>query len=96
MASGGACWSFQSINYWELRREFQFAAIAYRTIRDRIRAEDPHIDEQTLADTVERLTELHEIFAAIVRAALADEALATGLKGQIAEMQDRLNRLQER
>jgi len=72
------------------------AATTYRAVRERIRALDPELDEQTLTDTVEGLTDVHEILAAIVRAALADEALATGLKGRIAEMQERLERLQER
>ena len=74
----------------------EFAAITYRTIRDRIRAEDPQIDEQALADTVEGLTSLHEILSSIIRAALADQAMATGLEGRIAEMQARLDRLHDR
>jgi hypothetical protein len=76
--------------------QLNFLATIYRAVRERIRALEPELDEQTLADTVEGLTDLHEILAAIVRAALADEALATGLKGRIAEMQERLERLQER
>ena len=76
--------------------QLTFSAIYFRAVRDRLRTEEPSLDEETLADTVEGLTDLHEILAAIVRAALEDEALATGLKGRIGEMEVRRERLQDR
>jgi hypothetical protein len=76
--------------------DLKFAAINYRSIRDRIREQDLQIDEQTLADTVEGLTDLTDILTAIIRAALTDEALAAGLKERMADMQGRLDRLQDR
>jgi len=76
--------------------QLAFSAIHYRAVRDKIRAHDPDLDEQTLADTVEGLTDLHEIIVAIIRSALQDEALASALKCRLADMQGRLDRLQDR
>jgi hypothetical protein len=73
-----------------------FVAQQHNELRRRILAEDPELDEETLADTVEGLTDLHEIVAAIIRSALHDEALASGLKTRLEEMQIRLGRFQDR
>ena len=76
--------------------QLTLATTNYRSICDRIRAQYPQTDEQTLVDTVEGLTDLNEIVTAIIRAALSDEALVLGLKCRISDMQGRLDRLQDR
>lgn len=74
----------------------RFVAAQHRLLLERLRADDPTLDDETLADTVEGLTDLHEIIGAIVRSALEDEALAAGLDARIGEMEDRRKRLTER
>ena len=76
--------------------QLTMARVHYQAIRLRINEEHPDLDEQTLADTVEGLTNLHDIVAAIIRSAVTDEALGQGLRSRIAEMQHRLVRFEER
>lgn len=72
------------------------AVAYYKAVRERIQSIETDIDEITLADTVEGLTDLHDIIAAIIRSALLDEALVGGIKNRIKEMQERLARFEER
>jgi hypothetical protein len=76
--------------------QLAFSKASHLAIRERLLADDPDLDEQTLADTVEGLTDLNEVIAAIVRAAVTDEAFAEGLRGRINEMQTRLSRFEHR
>ena len=52
----------------------------YQVLRQRLLAECPTIDEETLADTLEGITNLHEMIAAVIRSTLVDEALSAGLR----------------
>ena len=49
-----------------------------------------------MRDTLEGITDLHEMIAAVIRSALVDEALQSGLRTRLEEMRQRLARLEER
>ena len=53
-------------------------------------------DDETLADTLEGITNLHEMIAAIIRSALVDESLQAGLRSRLEDMKHRLARFEER
>ena len=65
-------------------------------LREQIKNEFPDIDEETLADTLEGLTNLNEMLGAVVRSHLDDMAMVDALKSRVADMQDRLSRISKR
>ena len=68
----------------------------YQLFKQRLIAEHPSVDEKTLTDTLEGITDFHEMIAAVIRSALVDEALSTGLRKRLEDMKERLARLEER
>ena len=71
-------------------------ASRYNLLKERFLMLYPDADEETLVDTLEGITNLHEMIAAIIRSALVDEALQVGLHTRLEDMRQRLGRLDER
>ena len=70
--------------------------IRYHGAKERLLANWPEIDGETLADTLEGITDLHEMIAAVIRSALVDEALHAGLRLRVDDMRERLSRFELR
>jgi hypothetical protein len=68
----------------------------YQLVRERIVQEFPSTDDETIRDTLEGITDLHEMIAAAIRSALVDEALHAGLCCRVNDMKERLSRLELR
>ena len=68
----------------------------WKLLRDRLLAEIPGLDAETLADTLEGITDLKEMVAEVIRSALDDEALVAGLSTRLSDMKARLERLETR
>lgn len=65
-------------------------------LRELIAQRFPDVDEETLRDTLEGLTNLNEMLAEIVRSELDDEVLADALRQRLSDMRERLTRLEVR
>jgi hypothetical protein len=59
-------------------------------------AEFPDLDDTTLSDTLEGITDLKQMLAELVRSALDDEALAEALSTRLSDMKGRLDRIEDR
>ena len=68
----------------------------YLLLRQRLLDDYPGIDPDTLGDSLEGITNLHEMIAVVIRSALVDEALQIGLRTRLEKMRQRLARLAER
>ena len=75
-----------------MRPRLQSELSKHELFRERLLKEFPDEDEETLADTLEGMTDLTDMIAVTLRSELEDRALAKGLKGRIDEMHERLER----
>ena len=65
-------------------------------LREKLVEEFTDIDEETLNDTLEGLTSLHEKLAAVIRSQQQDGDMAKALKERIGEMRERQKRFEQR
>ena len=68
----------------------------YCYLKEKLTAAFPEVGDDTLTETLEGITDLHEMITAVIRSALVDEALSTGLRNRLNDMKERLARLEER
>jgi hypothetical protein len=68
----------------------------FTALRRQIIEAIPDIDDETLADTLEGATNLHEAIGALVRSALDDEDMVSALRVRLEAYKQRLDRLGQR
>ena len=74
----------------------RFELHRYERLRQKLLDEFPRIDDETLHDTLEGLSTLDALIAEMIRSALVDEALVSGLRLRMDDMKERLSRLEIR
>ncbi len=68
----------------------------HRYLRERLEAEFPEADGETLRDTLEGMTKLTDMLAEVLRSCLDDQSFVLALKARVLDMHARLSRFEER
>jgi len=68
----------------------------YLILADNLKERYGELDDETLKDTLEGISDLPEAVAAVIRSSLDDEAYILGLKSRLDDLQARLSRLRDR
>lgn len=75
-----------------IRNEIQH----YQILSAELKSHYEALDEETLRDTLEGISDLPDMIQAVIRTALDDEAFVKALKARQEDLQARLERLRER
>ena len=68
----------------------------YLILAEELKAQYGEIDDETLRDTLEGISDLPRLIQEVIRSSLEDESLIVALKGRVEEMQVRLDRFKAR
>jgi hypothetical protein len=68
----------------------------YLILADQLKALYQDIDDETLLDTLEGISELPQLIQGLIRSSLEDEVMIGALKQRLEDMQARLSRLKDR
>lgn len=78
------------------KTQLQSEALRYRRVADELKQRYETLDDETLRDTLEGISNLPEMLEAIIRSSLEDDVMAVGLKARLDQMQVRLERYKAR
>jgi hypothetical protein len=68
----------------------------YLILADQLKGLYQDIDDETLLDTLEGISDLPELIQGLIRSSLEDDVLISALKQRVEDMQARLSRLKDR
>jgi hypothetical protein len=68
----------------------------YQILSDQLKAQYGDIDDETLRDTLEGISDLPDLIKEVVRSSLDDEGLVAALKSRLEQLQIRLDRFKAR